>query len=77
MINQAGSTACLSKSKILHYLLEGTVGANAEIVGEEKDTNEDSIEGNSLLVLVVVCFLISPSQATSITFLFQMNFFFF
>uniref|UniRef100_A0A2C9UNS7 Uncharacterized protein n=1 Tax=Manihot esculenta TaxID=3983 RepID=A0A2C9UNS7_MANES len=42
---EAGSTACLSKSKILHYLLEGTVGANAEIVGEEKDTNEDSIEG--------------------------------
>ncbi|KAJ9169685.1 hypothetical protein P3X46_017847 [Hevea brasiliensis] len=43
----AGSTICLSKSKILHCLLEGTAGANAASVGEEKEAFEDSTDGNS------------------------------
>ncbi|KAJ9169691.1 hypothetical protein P3X46_017853 [Hevea brasiliensis] len=44
---EAGTTICLSKSKILHCLLEGTAGANAASVGEEKEAFEDSTDGNS------------------------------
>lgn len=34
---EVGSSVCLSKTKILHYILEGTVGAGAVSVSEEKD----------------------------------------
>ncbi|XP_050204300.1 uncharacterized protein LOC126654477 isoform X2 [Mercurialis annua] len=43
----SGSGVCLSKSKILHYLVEGTAGANLEIGNEEKDALEDSLYENS------------------------------
>lgn len=40
---QAGSGVCLSKTKLLRCLLEGTAGANAESLGdEEKDESDGS-----------------------------------
>ena len=45
---QAGAEACLSKTKILHYLLEGTAASNVESVEEkEKDAADASPYGNS------------------------------
>ncbi|XVF21481.1 hypothetical protein REPUB_Repub12eG0094100 [Reevesia pubescens] len=45
---EAGSGICLSKTKILHYLLEGTAAANVESIGEEaKDAADCSPYGNS------------------------------
>ncbi|KAG6787470.1 hypothetical protein POTOM_009110 [Populus tomentosa] len=41
----AGSGVPLSKKKILHYLLDGTSGANVECVDEEKDTIESHGSG--------------------------------
>ncbi|KNA13641.1 hypothetical protein SOVF_114810 isoform A [Spinacia oleracea] len=34
---EVGSSVCLSKTQILHYLLEGTAGAGAVSIDEEKD----------------------------------------
>lgn len=43
LIHQVGSGVCLSKSKLLHYLLEGTAASHVESInGEEKDAIEDS-----------------------------------
>ncbi|KAB1208650.1 hypothetical protein CJ030_MR5G017078 [Morella rubra] len=43
LYHEAGSGVCLSKSKLLHYLLEETAASNVENVGgEEKDAAEDS-----------------------------------
>ncbi|KAG6724526.1 hypothetical protein I3842_03G261700 [Carya illinoinensis] len=40
---EVGSGVCLSKSKLLHYLLEGTAASHVESInGEEKDAIEDS-----------------------------------
>ncbi|MBA0832117.1 hypothetical protein Goarm_016525 [Gossypium armourianum] len=39
----AGSGICLSKSKILRYLLEGTAAANVESIGEEE---KDAADGS-------------------------------
>ncbi|KAF9688486.1 hypothetical protein SADUNF_Sadunf02G0202000 [Salix dunnii] len=39
---EAGSGAPLSKKKILHYLLDGTSGANVESVNEEKEAIESN-----------------------------------
>lgn len=47
MIHQAHSGVCLSKTKILRYLLEGTAGANVESVDEEKDAIETFNNGVS------------------------------
>ncbi|KAG6785443.1 hypothetical protein POTOM_011174 [Populus tomentosa] len=41
----AGSGVPLSKKKILHYLLDGTLGANVESVDEEKDAIESHGSG--------------------------------
>ncbi|OMO49575.1 Tetratricopeptide TPR-1 [Corchorus capsularis] len=38
---EAGSGICLSKTKIICYLLEGTVASNVEIVGEEEKEAAD------------------------------------
>ena len=41
MIHQAGSGVCLSKSKLLHYLLEGTAASHLESIDvDEKDATE-------------------------------------
>ncbi|MBA0802677.1 hypothetical protein Gohar_012954 [Gossypium harknessii] len=40
---EAGSGICLSKSKILRYLLEGTAAANVESIGEEE---KDAADGS-------------------------------
>lgn len=42
---EAGSGVPLSKKKILHYLLDGTLGANVESVDEEKDAIESHGSG--------------------------------
>lgn len=43
LLHQAVSGVCLSKSKLLHYLLEGTTASHVEnINGEEKDAIEYS-----------------------------------
>ncbi|KAH8517543.1 hypothetical protein H0E87_005462 [Populus deltoides] len=42
---EAGSGVPLSKKKILHYLLDGTSGANVESVDEEKDAIESHGSG--------------------------------
>ncbi|XWS47054.1 hypothetical protein CRYUN_Cryun14cG0120400 [Craigia yunnanensis] len=45
---KAGAGVCLSKTKILQYLLEGTAASNVESVGEkEKDAADASPYGNS------------------------------
>ncbi|KAK9035322.1 hypothetical protein V6N11_077364 [Hibiscus sabdariffa] len=45
---EAGSGICLSKTKILRYLLEGTAAANVESIGEEeKDAADGYPHGNS------------------------------
>uniref|UniRef100_A0A803M944 Cns1/TTC4 wheel domain-containing protein n=1 Tax=Chenopodium quinoa TaxID=63459 RepID=A0A803M944_CHEQI len=36
---EVGSSVCLSKTRILHYLLEGTPGAGAVSIDEEKDSS--------------------------------------
>ncbi|XP_015580384.1 tetratricopeptide repeat protein 4 homolog isoform X2 [Ricinus communis] len=43
---EASSGVCLSRLKVLNYLLEGTVGANTESTDEEKDLTEVSIHSN-------------------------------
>lgn len=53
---QAGSGVCLSKAKLLHYLLEGTAASHGVNVGdEEKDAVDDSnhvVAGMLLLELL-------------------------
>ncbi|GMI66406.1 tetratricopeptide repeat 2 [Hibiscus trionum] len=45
---EAGSGICLSKTKILPYLLEGTAAANVESIGEEENDAADAYShGNS------------------------------
>lgn len=47
ILYQPDSGVCLSKPKILRYLLEGTAASSAEGIGdEEKDASEGSNRGN-------------------------------
>lgn len=66
---QSGSGICLSKSKILRCLLEGTAAANVESIGEEeKDAADGSpydssaghmlsslLLGSKFLFIVAIC----------------------
>ena len=62
MISQANSGACLSKTKILHYLLEGTTASNVEGIGdEEKDSSEGSNHDINARKCCLVWFALSLS----------------